>query len=110
MRISITWRSVRTLAVHTMSVLRPDRREPAQGRGDLLLDVEGHALLVDPELLGGAHLKLLELLDDREHLLANRLERRRHAKADVGQAHVAQALLAERRAGAMPDKLMGEDT
>ncbi len=85
-----------------------DRRQPAQRRGDLLLDVEGHALLVDPELLSGADLELLELLDDREHLLAHRLERRRHAKADVGQAHVAQALLAERRAGAMPNELVRE--
>ena len=49
-RISITWRSVRALAVQMMSVLRPDRREAAQGGGDLLLDVERHALGVDPEL------------------------------------------------------------
>ena len=63
-----------------------------------------------PELRRGAHLKLLELLDDREHLLAHGLERRRHAEADVGEAHVAQALLAEGGAGAMPNKLVGENT
>ena len=55
----------------------------------------------------GVALELLERLDDRERPLAHRLERRRHAEADVGQAHVAQALLAERRAGAVADKLVG---
>ncbi len=107
-RISITWRRVRALAVHTMSVLRPIGARRRKRGGDLLLDVEGHALLVDPQLLRGADLELLELLDDREHLLAHRLKGGRHAKADVGQAHVAQALLAERRAGAMPYELVGE--
>ena len=93
-----------------MSVRQADRREPAQRGGDLLLDVEGHALLVDPKLCGRADLELLELLDDRDHLLAHRLKRRRHAKADVGEAHVAQALLAEGRAGAMAHELVGENT
>ena len=40
---------------------------------------------------------------------AHGLERRRHPEADVGQAHVAQALLAERRAGAVAHQLVGED-
>ena len=93
-----------------MSVLRPVGASRRSARGDLLLDVEGHALLVDPELLGGADLELLELLDDREHLLANRLEGRGDAEADVGEAHVAQALLAEGRAGTMPDQLVCENT
>ena len=85
------------------------RCQPPQRGGDLLLDVEGHSLLVDPELLGGVALELLELLDDRQHPLAHRLERGGDAEADVGQAHVAQALLAEGRPGAVADELVGED-
>ena len=54
-----------------------DRREPAQRRGRLLLDVERHALVVEPELRRGVALELLERLDDRQRALAHRLERRR---------------------------------
>ena len=86
-----------------------DRRQAAQRRGDLLLDVEGHALVVEAQLRRCLALELLELLDDRERLPAHRLERRRHAEADVGQAHVAQALLAEGRAGAVAHQFVRED-
>ena len=72
--------------------------------------MEGDALVVDSELLRRAQLELLELLDDRDHLLAHGLERRRHAEADVGEAHVAEALLAEGRSGAVPNNLMSENT
>ena len=41
-----------------------DRRQAAQGRGDLLLDGEGQTLLVDAQLLGSADLELLQLLDE----------------------------------------------
>src|ERR1700730_2537714 len=85
-------------------------REPAQCRGDLLLDVEGHALLIDPQLARRADLEFLELLDDRPDLLAAGLPRGGDAEADVREAHVAQALLAERRAGAMPNQLVSKDT
>ena len=61
-----------------------------------------------PERVGGADLELLELLHQADHLVAHGLERGRHAEADVGEPHVAQALLAEGRAGAVAHQLMGE--
>ena len=109
MRISITWRSVRALAVQMMSVLSPIGARRRSAEVTSFLTWNGTPSSSMPELGGGAHLELLELLDDRQHLLAHRLERRRHAEADVGEAHVAQALLAEGRAGAMPYELMGEN-
>ena len=62
-----------------------------------------------PSSFGGAHLELLELLDDLKHLLAHGLERGGTRKPMSVEAHVAQALLAEGRAGAMADELVGED-
>ena len=109
-RISITWRKVRALAVHRMSVERPIGASLRKRGGDLLLDVKWHTLLVDAELLGSAHLELLELLDDAQDLLAHGLQGRRYTKADVRETHIAQALLAEGRAGSVADELVGEHT
>src|SRR5581483_7653696 len=43
------------------------------------------------------------------HAIAHRLERRRDTEADVGQSHIAQALLAEGRAGTVAHQLVRED-
>src|SRR5206468_6205856 len=86
-----------------------DRGEPSERRGRLLLDVEGDPLGVDPEGGGRGELELLELLDDAEDLVADRLEGRGNPEADLGQADVAQALLAEGRPRPVADELVGED-
>jgi oligoendopeptidase F len=70
--------------------------------------VEGDALILDAQLLRGIALKLLQLLDDGEHPLTQRLECRRDAEADVGESDIAQALLAEGRAGSVPHQLVGQ--
>ena len=91
-----------------MSVERPIGARRRSAEVTSFLTWKGTPSSSRRELLGRLPLELLELLDDRQHLPAQRLERRRHAEADVGQAHVAQALLAEGRAGAVADQLVSE--
>src|SRR5665213_1947135 len=101
-RISITCLSVRAFAVHTMSVERPIGARRRSAEVTSFLTWNGTPSSSIPS-------SFAELLDDRQDLLAHRLQGRRHAEADIGEAHVAQALLAEGRAGAVPYKLMGQD-
>ena len=110
MRISITWRSVRALAVHTMSVLRPIGARRRSAEVTSFLTWKGTPSSSIPSSFAALIWNSSSLLDDREHLLADGLERRGDAEADVAETHVAQALLAEGRAGAMPDELVGEST
>src|SRR5947208_3533947 len=70
--------------------------------------MERHALVIDAQRLRGAHLELLELLDEVHDLVAYGLQGRRNAEPDLRQPHEAQTLLAERGTSTVSDKFVSE--
>ena len=104
----MTCLSVRTFAVQTMSVLRPIGASRRSAEVTSFLTEKGSPSSSRPSFSAARDLELLELLDDVDDLLADRLQRSRHAEAEVLEPDVAQALLAEGRAGAVPHELVRE--
>ena len=90
-----------------MSVLRPVGASRRSAEVTSFLTWKGTPSSSIPSSLAASSWNSSSCSTIDEHPLPHGLERRRHAEADVGEAHVAQALLAEGRAGAMPDQLMG---
>ena len=91
-----------------MSVLSPIGASRRRAEVISFLTWKGTPSSSMPSASAALDLELLELLHEADHLVAHGLERGRHAEADVGEAHVAQALLAERRAGAVAHQLVRE--
>ena len=107
-RISITWRSVRTFAVQMMSVLSPSGASRRSADVTSFLTSNGTPSSSMPSRAAASTWNSSSCSTMLHDLLADRLQRRRHAKADLAEPDVAQALLAEGRARPVADELVRE--